>query len=145
MPGPRMAARRTGALVLLCAGLAFGSAAAAAPACPALARLQPDNGWRPADWNMCEPECVIVTVWIGPGHSVRTDKKEIGDAALEARLGWWRRMLPQPMTWVVVDPAADCETIGRITRLIERNRPCEDHYCHYALIPSVTEFHLVEE
>jgi|GEM_PF-2897473 len=145
MPVRRTSAGRAIVAVLLSAALLCGSAAFAAAECPALARLEPANGWRPAEFHMCEPDCIIVTVWIGPGRSVRMEKKEIGDAALKARLGRWRRMLPQPMTWVVVDPAADCETLGRITRLIERTRPCEHHYCHYALVPSVTEFHLVVE
>jgi hypothetical protein len=59
--------------------------------------------------------------------------RKLGAAELGTRLVAMREMAPEPITLVSIDPAADCETIGRITHMIERITPCQGGYCYYGL------------
>lgn len=118
---------------LLCAMLLWGSAGeAAAPVCPALDRLTPRNGWRARDNNNCEL-CMFNRVRIGPGSRLRWNGAPIDEARLQTYLRLTREMTPRPLTLIRAEPGADCATIGRISRLIERTTPCNGRSCPYGL------------
>jgi hypothetical protein len=110
----------------------WASAAAAAPSCPALARLNPRNGWRALDMNNCD-HCLFNRIRIGPGSRLRWNGAPIDEKLLSTYLQLTRQMTPQPVTLIRADPGADCATIGRIGRLVERTTPCRGRFCKYGI------------
>ena len=117
-----------GAIALLCTS----AGAAAAPSCPALARLNPRNGWRALDMETCEL-CLFNRIRIGPGIRLRWNGAPIDEKLLATYLKLTEQMTPQPVTLISAAPGADCPTIGRISRLIERLAPCEGRFCKYGI------------
>jgi hypothetical protein len=129
-----MAGRSAAVLASLGAALLCGATeAAAAPTCFALARLQPRDGWSELDSNNCEL-CMFNQIRIGPGSDLRWNDTPIGDSKLRIYLGRIRAMIPQPVTLIRIDPRADCATIDRISRMVERETPCpRGSFCRYGL------------
>lgn len=132
MPVLRTAGRRSSLAAFLAAALLSGSAAAAAPACPALVRLQPRNGWSHLNSNNCEL-CLFNEVRISRSGWLRWNGRPVEEATVRLYLQRSREMNPQPVTLIRVLPGADCATIGRISRLIERTTPCYGAHCPYGL------------
>jgi len=129
-----MTARSTTFAAFLCVAMLCGSAGvAAAPSCPALAPLQPRYGWRALDMGNCEL-CIFNRIRIGPGSRLRWNGAPIAEARLRTYLQLTRAMTPQPVTLIRAEPGADCATIGRISRMIERTTPCDGRrFCPYGI------------
>lgn len=129
-----MSGRSTRLAGLLCAALLWTSAgAAAAPSCPALARLQPQTGWRTVGIYDCD-HCTINRIRIGPGSRLRWNGAPIEEPRLRTYLQLTEQMIPQPVTLIRAEPSADCATIGRISRMIERETPCAGRrFCPYGI------------
>jgi len=121
-------------LLSVASPLGSGTAAgpAAAPACPALARLRPGNGWSHLNSNNCEL-CLFNEVRISRSGWLRWNGRPVDEATVGIYLQRTREMIPQPVTLVRALPGADCETVGRISRLIERTTPCRGPHCPYGL------------
>ena len=117
---------------LTAALLCTSAPAATAPSCPALARLVPRNGWRALDMNNCEL-CLFNRIRIGPSARLRWNGAPIDEKLLRTYLRLTEQMTPQPLTLIRAEPGADCATIGRISRLIERTTPCRGRYCPYGI------------
>lgn len=128
-----MTIRSTALAASISAALLCGSAApAAAPVCPALARLQPQNGWSRLDMNNCEL-CILNRIQIGPGSRLRWNGARIEETKLRSYLRLSRAMTPQPVTLIRAEPGADCATIGRISRMIQQETPCHGRVCPYGI------------
>ncbi len=124
---------RSAVSALLSAALLCACSEAGPGACPARVRMKPASGWAPWSTRFCAPDCLTAHIRIGRAGRLRFEGRNISEAELRRWLHTMRGMSPQPIALVSLDPAADCESIGRVSRMIEQMTPCRGGYCYYGL------------
>jgi hypothetical protein len=97
--------------------------------CPDLVRLHADPRW--TSGQSCHL-CVANRVGAGPGARVSWNRRFVTDAVLRGHLRGTRASIG-PFTLLVVAEGADCGTIERVSRLIERNGRCREDGCNFGL------------